>query len=559
LTTEYSLPAHLKKAYDVFQDIKNLYDAYKLARSGIKKIIEIIKSETEKRRKILLIGGGEIGTEIGIAAYNTKRWYIRAIIQEKPSPIMFLPFYAENLHGLRIEDFEIIALNEDPLLDFQFRYLPSLRGYEAVKDIKELIIRMKPDIVLLEDMFMTPEEWNDLCQLTLEDPSLEKKPLFMPSPTHTIDKLKDISNRYSDVFLSKIIMKKFLSTIGLEDHVLGSEYDKELEKLEINIEELKSELSHGLGKEYGKIRDALSRYKKIVLKPESTSSGHGQFILSSTSQLTPAYLDEQIKLVRDHRIPNKRYLIERYLKNRTETCVIIAETKEGSIGLHSIYYEKYDMEEFNKGGFQGQTRLLCSESRKEISQILLRLVPDIIKKIRENLLVPFLYIELLIDGESSKAHGDPKIYINEISCRPDDAGFITLISHGKDQFGLFIESLENLFYGKERNRQTVYLEPEDNWICKTLILCEKFKFDEDYLKYETDSGRIQDHFKFKFYVKALGEEIYRRIIGYQWHHKAQEDEDQGMHILTMHKSDLGLSEESLRQLTDYLRMSKPKR
>lgn len=550
----------LGKIIEAFKAIAALDKVYQLARTGLEKAEKLISAKLVRKRKLLLIGGGEIGVEIATSAIDTKRWSARAVIDESVAPIVYLPFLvAESPSRFSNDDFEIKGLRDDPHMFFQYRYLPNLHGSEAIKDLKELIVKMEPDVVLLEDMFMRREEWNGLCSLILGDPTLGRKPMFLPSPTKTTEHLTGEQNRYSDLFLSKIHMKSFLANIGLGANVLNRLWNENCGSFVLDMTELRKDLPCRAGEEYEKIASALAKYKKIILKPETTSSGHGQFVLSSMDQLTPDFLDRQIGFAKDYRVPNDKYLVERYLANKQETCIIIAETNEGNLGLYGFNYVKYDMEEFSKFGLEGQTRLLYSEARRKIEQPLLRHIPELANEIWKNLSVPFLYVEFLIDLDLSEPNPGHGIYINEISYRPDDAGFVTHMSHKKNQFELFVEGLETRLEGEERHGKPRYIEPEDDCTCKTLILCEPFDFNDVQLRYTTNSGRTQDHFRFQFFVKALGQEVYRRIIGYQWHHKDQEEVDGGRHILTMHKSDLGLSGESLKQLIDFLDTAKARR
>jgi hypothetical protein len=328
----------------------------------------------------------------------------------------------------------------------------------------------------------------------------------------------------------------------------------------INIENLQKEIEKEeiFGEEHRKIRNALERHqklgRKIILKPASTSSGHGQFAISHIDELK-----EKIKLleyVKKFRVPNKFLIIEEFIEDPVEFCVIAAKTKKGNICLNGIYYQKYDPEKCPDKGFEGQSRLIVSktfmkeEIEKQVRPLFLEVIPNIIKTIFKYLPVPFLYVEFLLDPKNIE-----RLIINEISYRPDDAGFISLISHKQNQFELFMESLRytlstQTLRNVEEEPKFHYVEPEDKWACVTFIVYEKIEFPKRRITYETDEGRKEDHFKFRFYEKVLGhnEAVYRRIIGYQWHHASKHDEDRGERILKMHARDQGISEDVIETL-----------
>lgn len=556
-------PEDVRQLVDVLLKIKSYYDVFKTAKKfcgrAIKKIRDMV---SKKYKKILLIGGGEIGTEIAIAAVRNN-WKVRAVIKEKPSPIINLPYYLFSLSltsepTLRVEDFEIKRPEVNVGALFQYRSFPNFRGDERLQDIAHFISLEEPDVVLLEDIFLTPEEWNTLYQYTMERIK-ENKPakqgiVFIPSP---VDEITVYEKKFyvSDIFLNKAVMKRFLATIGLKQHLLEL-WDKN-DLILIDIEKLEKELERNadLGTEVAKIKRALEDSSRIILKPLSTSSGHGQFAISDIKELR-----QKISLLKylRYRVPNKFLMVERYIENPIEFCVIVGRKEDGHVILcGDIYYEKYNPDECLDKGFEGQSRLMIArtyEKRKSVEHLFMRLIPDIVKKILNFLPVPFLYIEFILDPKNDE------VYINEISYRPDDAGFVTLASHELSQFDIFMKSINTLllkgikkFHKKEPC--FVFLKKMGNWVCATLIEYEKCEIPKPYITYETDEGRVEDHFKFRFYEKALAknEATYRRIIGYQWHHQAQEEKDEGERILRMHAKDLGIPPDLLERLIKALK------
>jgi hypothetical protein len=418
--------------------------------------------------------------------------------------------------------------------------------------------------VLLEDIFLTPEQWNELCTRTKKllktRKSTKREIKFIPSP---FDEITVGENKFyvSDIFLDKSKMKKFLATIGLQQHLLGLWEEGDLIVIEKLVKEVRED-EDKFGPERSKIKRALKRCSPIILKPLSTSSGHGQFVINNIKELK-----QKINLLRylKYRVPNKFLIAEKYIKKPIELCAIAGATDRGYTIITGIYYEKYRPDEYTNKGFEGQSRLMVARTYEKadahVQHLFVEKIPDIMNKILRYLRVPFLYVEFLIDLEDSD-----NVYINEISYRPDDAGFITLASHETSQFELFMSSLE-LFITKgirncyNENLHFDYANKNGEWACSTLVEYKKLSIPKSYIAYETDEGRIEDHFKFRFYEKALAraEAPYRRIIGYQWHHQEQEEKDEGERILRMHAKDLGISPDLLERLVKALKMHKGKR
>jgi hypothetical protein len=558
-------PEDIKRAIEVLLRVKGLYDILKLASKFCDDVVQKLKDMVSEKHKILLIGGGEIGTEISIAARKLN-WQVRVVVKEKPSPIVNLPYYLfalslENESILRVEDFETKGPEVNPSAPFRYFYLPNFREEERLEDIADFIFREAPQAVVLEDMFLTPEEWNELYLRTIKLFRSHGSPnhgiKFIPSPVDEIT-VQGKQIYVSDIFLNKMVMKQFLTAIGLGQNLLGIR-KAEIVDLERLIEEIEKEDISGT--EHEKIRDALSRYSTIILKPASTSSGHGQFAISNIKELK-----RKIKLLDylKYRVPNKLMIIEKFIKDPIELCVIAGKTKEGYKVLNGIFYQKYNPDEYADRGFEGQSRLMIAKSyaedhiKKSVQHLFARTIPSIIKKILRYLPVPYLYVEFIIDPKDTN-----KVYINEISYRPDDAGFITLAAHKKSQFELFMESLQlfTIQSNSKKENRLDFIEPVEEWACVPLVVYERTDFPKPYMTYETDEGRIEDHFKFRFYEKVLGqnEAQYRRIIGYQWHHRLQEDRDHGERILRMHAKDLGITPELLERLVKALEKAKKRR
>lgn len=514
----------------------------------------------KRKRKILFVGGGEIGTEIGLAALG-KKWLVRAIASERLPPIANILYYFSGI----VEDCCVQAFTNDSSKLFQYVHPEGISN--NVSYIAECITIEKPDIVLLEDVFMTSREWKSL-HTHLADMKYfdKKKTYFLPSPT---EKIKTLHKSFvqSDIFLDKAEMKAFLEEIGEGGRLLGSSQDT------IEIASLKAEV---VGQEQPdhplkKIRDSLAEMGKLVFKPSMTSSGYGQFILSDSSELTPEFLSKMIE-IQNLRVKNERYLFEKYVGDRTEYCAILSTHKDGRKCLVGISYTKYDperyplKEQYAQKDLQGTVRLLQSETKKD-QTLLWHIFRETSKKIQESVLAPFVYVEFIVDEKAKEnektevvKQGDeePNFYINEISYRPDDAGFISRISHESSQFELFLESLESLLEYGPKTQPTVPLPiiPLDEYCCYTLIPLTKIQFTDKGLNHEHGAGSTQ--MKFRLYEKTLPEvdgQIpvpSRRIIGYLMHHSSQD----GIEILKTRLKILGLSTETIEPLVEALGLTR---
>lgn len=515
------------------------------------KIIDKLSSYFSKKekliRKLLLIGGGEIGTEIGLAALN-RGWHVRAICCERDYPhrldektlvpIKNLPFYrSERINEKRHFYYtgEKASLTEP----FQWTVFEELE----IDILKEMILRERPDVVLLEDMFLTAEQWKNLHRVVLGELKDKEHIFFIPST----EEMGHQDKTYSDIFLSKIKMKEFLTEIGLQGYLLGKK-DEYVLAQHLAKERGSTEYLN----EANKVKKALKDHRsKIILKFDIISSGHGQFILSDISFLNPEMVKESLEYAK-HRVPNDFYVLEKYLDNKEEVCAIVARTKEKKVGLNRIYYKKYDMEKIKSRRFRWVTRLVTSESKTKGDNNLWLRLDKIVEKISKKLPVPFLYVEFLVKRKSKQK---PGIYINEISYRPDDAGFVSCISHPKDQFGLFIESLEKLLEKEELkaiDEEIEYIEPRGEFACVTINPGKKPEFLADNVTWPLRGSPLKTNFKLSLYEKHLyeknGEIDYGRIVGYVWHSSGEYPKK----LLNEFKSSLGLDEETFKIIFDTL-------
>ena len=510
----------------------------------------------------MFVGGGEIGTEIGLAALE-KKWLVRAIASEQLPPIAHILYYFSGI----VEDCRVQAFTNDSSKPFQ--YVHPERISNNLSYIAECIVTEEPDIVLLEDVFMTAREWKSLhTQLADQGYFDKKKTYFLPSPIQEIKTLRK-SFVQSDIFLDKTEMRAFLEAISEGGKLLGRSQDIiEIASLKREVEEHKES-----DDPLREIRDSLSKMGKLVFKPSMTSSGYGQFILSDVSELTPDFLSKMVEL-QSLRVKNERYLFEKYVGDRSEYCAILGKRKDRRKCIVGISYTKYDperyplKEQYAQKDLQGTVRLLHSETKKD-QTLLWHAFRETSKKIQENTLAPFVYVEFIVDEEAQKnrkaevskqGSEEPVFYINEISYRPDDAGFISRISHENSQFELFLESLESLLKYGPRTQSTapISITPLDEYCCYTLIPLTKIQFTYKELNHEHGAGSTQ--MKFRLYEKTLPEVggkkkipvPSRRIIGYLMHHNSQD----GIEILKTRLKNLGLSTETIETLVEALGLTR---
>jgi len=530
----------------------------------LKELTQSLKNRFFGKRKLLIVGGGEIATEIAIAALETKKWIVRSIVGQDPSqknsfsvektkvPIANLLNYIGK--SPKTSKCYTTIEEADPSVRFQYAVVENLHNLDY---LARYIVNEKPDVVLLEDMFLTAEDWTSLSLVVSKKLGASKSVHFVPSP----DEECTSGSIQSDAFLSKIKMKEFLIQIGYSENLLDTAAHGKIDI--VNTESLAKELGR-IGKkrtiltspEYARIKNAVKKHKKIILKPESTTSGHGQFIISDSSQLEVRRfckrLLESMNFVQTYRVKNEKYVIEKYLENKMETCGIIGRLPGRKRALlDRVYYSKYDMERVNYGRFYGLTRLVSSETRKDDNQLWTKL-NEIARHIADQLNAPFLYVEFLLDSSQKDDYGIPKIYINEISYRPDDAGFVTLISHKRSQFSIFVESLNALLSQehKSESKREIYQKAIDTYVCKTINPSQQIQFYKEGLSIDYPArahprNRVMLRLYEKYLAESEGTIDYGRLIGYVWHHSSEDDSKTWKYIESMR---LALGEEGLNLL-----------
>lgn len=144
------------------KDADKCLEIYPLHRipEAIKRLIHRLrhdKKQVEGRAKeskiMMLIGGGEIGAEISIAALSRKKrkqWLIRTVVDsEEFEPIRNIPQWY-GIGDLRPRVKDCLGSIDVPDFKSQFVYIRLRRPYE-VDSLAKGIMTHKPDVVILED------------------------------------------------------------------------------------------------------------------------------------------------------------------------------------------------------------------------------------------------------------------------------------------------------------------------------------------------------------------------------------------------------------------------
>lgn len=408
------------------------------------------------RYKILFIGGGEIALEIALAGAKSE-WEPSCV--DDPDETIPMEKLSEIAEEAEIARFDRELFKGIDLLSVEFTEAQR----PTLSELEDFISAKTPNIVLMENNFIPVENWKYLCRVT-EDYNLRyKKVHFLP-------------NRNSvDFFCNKIEMKKKIESI------LGEEYHRHLTKCIV------IDLSENRQENIRKIGNFIELHKAAILKPPIAESGHGQSVIYSKEDIEIA-LDKLLVA----RVRPKKALLEEKKK-------VISEIYYGNFRpisnldytpkiIGPIKYKKTSC------GFGGPVRLeeSCYPPDK-ITKASEEVMKNLLNQISEAIKVPFLGVEYFLCENNG-------VYINEITWRPDDAGFITLLSHERSQFDLFIDSL----------RKSEIEEPIINngkFHCITLMR-------ENELKYFPNLPMIHgNEWLVHFYQKGFPT-TFRRIVGY---------------------------------------------
>lgn len=457
------------------EEIKEISEALKPFLPALfKKIVEgakILKgkipSKSPKgelyRYKILLVGGGEIAVELSLAGVESF-WEPRCVDEEgEVVPMQKLGETANR-----------ISLNTNLYKDIKYLSLPYTEAPEdPVQYLDDFISTEKPDIVLLEKNFIPMENWKNLSR------RIDRKFRF-----RNIAFIPDIES--INFFTDKIQMKKKLSSLLgenlAEKHLVGF-----------------SELDLGDNNETNrKIKEFLKEHNEGILKPAITESGNGQSEIKTEDDILPGIdklYSARVKRQRKGLIEEKKKIISEvyYAMFRPLSNI---DMNPKCIG--PIEYRKHTLE------FGGPVRLIESRYPPDATKLPLaaqKTMKNLATKICEAIKVPFLGIEYFFCGDNN-------VFINEIVWRPDDAGFITLLSHTKSQFELFIESLENHELEETKAK-------DGNFFCVTLLRDQEFQhFPDIPIIPNPDIPAIpEEDWVVRFYQKDFPT-TFKRIVGY---------------------------------------------
>ncbi|MCD4842701.1 MAG: ATP-grasp domain-containing protein [Methanosarcinales archaeon] len=424
-------------------------------------------SDKSPQPLIAFIGGGEIAVEIAHAAtqlgwdfvcFDEIQGYTNE--EEKEWQIPMSKF--GTFEGVSKFDNTVNILGDLSSSCYQVKDDP-------IVDLEHYFSNNNPDVILLEKNFIPLENWETL-QTILKMNFKGKKNRLIPN--------MDLAN----FFIDKIEMKNILQK------KMGNKIIAKYKELDI------SDIENSRDKIEKEIEQFLSEHESIILKPAISESGLGQSEINSTSDIKPAI----VKLIRAPLIKNqKKAIMEKKIDFITEAYIAvirpITNPNSPPMCIGPISYKKKPFQQFG-----GPVRLIESEYPIDL-RIRNQKVEDEIKKIKneicKHIKTPFLGIEFFICS-------DNRVLINEVVWRPDDAGFITLVSHTKDQFQLFMESL--MFHQ--------IIEPsggkDGNFKCVALLKDQP-------LSYPFLSSKMNgDDYSFHFYHQSFRNNLEKKIVGY---------------------------------------------
>lgn len=408
--------------------------------------------------KILFVGGGEIALEIALA--GAKSEWEPSCVDDSDETIPMEKF-SEIAEEAEIARFDRELFKGIDLLSVEFTEAQR----NTLSELEDFVSAKKPNVVLMEKNFIPAENWKYLCRV-IEDYNLRyKKVHFLP-------------NRNSiDFFCNKIEMKKKLEAI------LEEKYHKHL------IKYIVIDLSENRQENIRKIGNFIELHKAAILKPPIAESGYGQ---------SEIYSKEDIEMALDKlfaaRVRPKKALLEE--KKGVISEIYYATYRPFSNLNYSpkiigpIQYQK------TSSGFGGPVRLIESRyppENKKLPRVAQEVMEKLLNQICTAIKVPFLAVEYFFGDNGN-------VYINEITWRPDDAGFVTLLSHERSQFNLFVDTLEKSEIEEPR-------ENDGNFVCITLMR-------EEELIYFPNLPIIKGNgWEVHFYQKGFPT-TFRRIVGY---------------------------------------------
>lgn len=166
----------------------------------------------------------------------------------------------------------------------------------------------------------------------------------------------------------------------------------------------------------------------VVIKPVMSSSGHGQSVSRSESDI-PASWEE----AKEARGDASELIVEAFVDFDYEITLLTARNGKETVFCEPIGHEQRD------GDY------VFSWQPMQMSPLALERSQDIAKKITDGLGGQGLFgVELFIKGD--------EVYFSEVSPRPHDTGMVTLITQSQSEFALHLRAVLGLplgftFYG----------------------------------------------------------------------------------------------------------------
>ncbi len=183
-------------------------------------------------------------------------------------------------------------------------------------------------------------------------------------------------------------------------------------------------------KSINELRDATKEVGyPCVIKPVMSSSGHGQSIAKSESDIEASW-----EMAKEARGDSSELIVEEFVDFDYEITLLTARN-----GKETIFCEPI-------GHIQKDGDYIFSWQPMEMSEVAKRKAQEIAKKITDGLGGRGIFgVELFINGD--------EVYFSEVSPRPHDTGMVTMITQSQSEFALHIRAVLGLplgfeFYGE---------------------------------------------------------------------------------------------------------------
>lgn len=457
----------------VVKTAKDLYKHIKVKFRRREKDLKLILSKSQTLpKKLFLIGAGEIGVEICLSSIQDMNWYVGSVDEvKKGSTIERMATLIRNtLKKDTKETKGIMSQIGDSYLTKVQRTLPSFQEKNAIDKIKNYIYELNGNnkIIIMEDYFLSPEQWKTLCREYGSNPKYH----FAPPP------------EYCEYFLDKIKMKELIKEIKGENHIVDTE------KIILDIKK----------KTIEKCRTFLDKHGQIILKPSMTSSGWGQSIITHEKDI-PSAIKSAKQLAR---IKSNEAILERKVGDFVEAAIFIFKSVNNPHS--SVIMGPFEYSETVVDPIGGPVRL--NEIRYPVTDERICNVNDqlvsIATEIGDKVSAPFLGVEYIIEKTN--------IFVNELVWRPEDIGMITLLSHRKSQYKLFLESFQR--------EKILNAEPrEGRFVCFSIRRKKGFPHTPP----ENLMMKDEEYNKIHFYNKLFPKMPTEKIVGYAIFNEVNDD------------------------------------